>query len=55
MLEEGGEDALESSSGMGLWVVHWIVDTVGGVTTVADRDGGGSVVTLRFPRVDDGE
>ncbi len=55
VLEEGGEDALESSSGMGLWVVHWIVDTVGGVTTVADRDGGGSVVTLRFPRVDDGE
>ncbi len=52
VLEEGGEDALESSSGMGLWVVHWIVDAVGGVTTVADRDGGGSVVTLRFPRVE---
>ena len=52
VLEEGGEDALESSSGMGLWVVHWIVDAVGGVTTVADRTGGGSVVTLRFPRLD---
>ena len=52
VLEEGGEDALESSSGMGLWVVHWIVDSVGGVTTVAERPGGGSVVTLRFPRVD---
>ena len=55
VLEDGGEDALESSSGMGLWVVHWIVDAVGGVTTVADRDGGGSVVTLRFPRVGGGE
>ncbi|SHG39162.1 sensor histidine kinase [Halobaculum gomorrense] len=53
VLEEGGEDALESSSGMGLWVVHWIVDAVGGATTVADREDGGSVVTLLFPRVDD--
>ena len=52
VLEEGGEDALESSSGMGLWVVHWIVDAVGGVTTVEDRAGDGSVVTLRFPRLD---
>lgn len=52
VLEEGGEDALESSSGMGLWVVHWIVDAVGGVTTVESRAGGGSVVTLRFPRLD---
>jgi len=52
VLEEGGEDALESSSGMGLWVVHWIVDAVGGATTVEDRAGGGSVVTLRFPRLD---
>ncbi|QZY00486.1 sensor histidine kinase [Halobaculum rubrum] len=52
VLEEGGEDALESSSGMGLWVVHWIVDAVGGVTAVEDRAGGGSVVTLRFPRLD---
>ncbi|WP_435065165.1 ATP-binding protein [Halobaculum sp. EA56] len=58
VLEEGGEDALESSSGMGLWVVHWIVDAVGGVAVVDDREGGGSVVTLRFPRVErdgDGE
>ncbi|UIP00401.1 HAMP domain-containing histidine kinase [Halobaculum sp. CBA1158] len=52
VLEEGGEDALESSSGMGLWVVHWIVDAVGGTASVADREGGGSVVTLRFPRAD---
>ncbi|QZP36831.1 sensor histidine kinase [Halobaculum magnesiiphilum] len=51
VLEEGGEDALESSSGMGLWVVHWIVDAVDGATSVDDREGGGSVVTLRFPRV----
>jgi len=53
VLEEGGEDALESSSGMGLWVVHWIVDAVGGATVVEDRDSGGSVVILRFPLVGD--
>lgn len=53
VLEEGGEDALESSSGMGLWVVHWIVDAVGGVTAVEDREEGGSVVILRFPLIGD--
>ncbi|WP_277554188.1 ATP-binding protein [Halobaculum limi] len=53
VLEEGGEEALEHSSGMGLWVVHWIVDAVGGETDVTSRDGDGSVVTLRFPRVDE--
>lgn len=53
VLEEGGEEALEHSSGMGLWVVHWIVDAVGGETTVETREGDGSVVTLRFPRVNE--
>ena len=43
---------LEHSSGLGLWIVNWIVSSVDGDLAFEERDDGGTVVILRFPRVE---
>ncbi|WP_049937837.1 sensor histidine kinase [Haloplanus natans] len=45
----GEETDLQHGSGLGLWVVHWAVTTLGGEVTYADREPRGTVATLRLP------
>ena len=50
-IEQGGESALEHSSGLGLWVVAWIVEESGGELDFK-RTESGSVVSIRLPTAD---
>jgi PAS domain S-box-containing protein len=49
----GREPSLEEASGLGLWLVNWIVTESGGTVTHEPNEPRGNVVTLRF-RVPDG-
>jgi len=52
VLEAGRETPLEHGSGLGLWLVNWIVTGLGGeVTTTVD---GGTTVTVRLSPATDG-
>jgi signal transduction histidine kinase len=55
VLEAGSESALEHSSGMGLWLVNWIVERSGGDVEFDRSDLGGSAVVLSFVRTDAAE
>jgi signal transduction histidine kinase len=48
VLERGYETPLEHASGLGLWVVNWIVRESGGSISFDERDPRGSVVGLHF-------
>ena len=48
-IEAGEETDLQHGSGLGLWVVHWAVATLGGDVTYAAREPRGTVATLRIP------
>jgi len=52
VIEAGRETALEHGSGVGLWLVKWVVHECGGSVSFAD-DGEGCTVALRLPRPDD--
>lgn len=52
VLANDSETPLRHGSGIGLWLVSWAVDTVGGSVEFADNEPTGSVVTLRVPVVD---
>ncbi|WP_276259970.1 PAS domain-containing sensor histidine kinase [Haloglomus litoreum] len=52
-IELGGETSLLHAEGIGLWVVNWVMTSLGGEVEFADNDPRGLVVTLRFPYVDD--
>jgi len=52
-LEASDEQPLEHGSGLGLWTVRWILELCDGSVTFAERDGGGTVVTLTVPRASD--
>ncbi|WP_226040603.1 PAS domain S-box protein [Natrinema sp. DC36] len=43
---------LRHGSGLGLWLVNWIVRQAGGRLSFADNDPRGTVVTLEVPRAD---
>ncbi len=49
VLAQGVETPLEHASGIGLWIVKWGIDQVGGSVSFADRDPCGTVVTLSLP------
>jgi nitrogen-specific signal transduction histidine kinase len=53
VLTEGDETPLEHGSGLGLWLVHWIVTASDGDLSFDENDPRGSVVTMRLPRADD--
>ncbi|WP_276300259.1 sensor histidine kinase [Halorussus lipolyticus] len=46
VLTEGEETDLEHGSGLGLWLVHWVVERSGGRLTFAENDPQGSVVNI---------
>ena len=52
----GDETALEHGSGLGLWLVNWIVTRYGGSFQISPRDGGtGTTATVRLPAMADGQ
>lgn len=48
VLERGFETSLEHGSGLGLWLVNWVVGASGGRVRFNDNDPKGSVVSLQF-------
>jgi PAS domain S-box-containing protein len=46
------ETQLDHASGLGLWIANWGVSTAGGSLDIADREGGGTVVTVTVPRLE---
>ncbi|GGL25128.1 hypothetical protein GCM10009037_05850 [Halarchaeum grantii] len=51
----GEETALMHGSGLGLWLVNWIVTRYGGSFQIAADDGGGTTATVRLPAIGAGE
>ncbi len=49
VLREGRETALEHGSGLGLWLVYWVVKESGGTLGFDVREGEGTRVTMEFP------
>ncbi|AXG06015.1 PAS domain S-box protein [Haloplanus rubicundus] len=53
-IDAGEETDLVHCSGLGLWLVNWIVTRYGGSFGVRERDdGAGSVACVRLPAIDD--
>ena len=53
-IDAGEETDLVHCSGLGLWLVNWIVTRYGGSFGVSERDDGpGSVASIRLPAIDD--
>lgn len=50
VLERGYETPLEHTSGLGLWLVNWIVIESGGQVGFEENDPTGSIICLRFER-----
>lgn len=48
VLEKGRETALEHGSGLGLWLVFWIVDKSGGTLRFDENEPRGSIVTMEL-------
>jgi len=48
VLVEGEETSLQHGSGLGLWLVYWVVDKSRGTLVFDDNDPRGSVVTLEL-------
>lgn len=53
VLKRGYETDLEHTSGLGLWLVSWIVATSGGEVRFDENDPAGSVVRLRLRHAED--
>jgi len=53
VLEEGKENSLEHSSGVGLWLVKWIVDRSGGDLSIEGTERGSRFVIRLPPASDD--
>jgi signal transduction histidine kinase len=49
VITAGTETPLEHGSGLGLWLVKWLVTAMGGTIDIADGERCGTVVSLEFP------
>jgi len=52
VLESGRETQLEHGSGLGLWLVNWLVTQYGGSFQVQEGEEGGTVARIRVPGID---
>lgn len=52
VFSEARETPLEHASGLGLWLVHWIITESGGDLDIDTREPTGTVVRMWLPRVD---
>ena len=52
VIELGRETQIQHSSGLGLWLINWIITESGGEIRFDDRDGGGTRVTIRLRHAD---
>jgi signal transduction histidine kinase len=52
-LGSGAETPTEHGQGVGLWLVRWTVDAVGGTVHYEEETDGGAAVVARFPAVSD--
>ncbi|ELZ84820.1 signal-transducing histidine kinase-like protein [Haloferax elongans ATCC BAA-1513] len=50
VIQRGEETPLEHGTGLGLWLVHWVVTKAGGSVRLDTTSLGGSAVTLELPR-----
>lgn len=48
-IERGYEESLTHGSGIGLWIVHWLVTDIGGTLTFESQEPRGTVVTIALP------
>lgn len=51
-IERGEETALMHGSGIGLWLVNWLVTRFGGTVTIEESEPRGTVVSVELPTVD---
>lgn len=49
VIERGEETPLFHGSGLGLWLVYWIVTLAGGEVSIDEPDAGGTAITLTLP------
>jgi len=49
VFSEARETALEHASGLGLWLVHWIVTESGGELEIHTREPTGTLITMWLP------
>lgn len=49
VIRTGDETQLTHGSGVGLWVVRWIIDSLGGTLTIEDADPHGSLLSITLP------
>ncbi|AQL43408.1 hypothetical protein BV210_12210 [Halorientalis sp. IM1011] len=52
VLLRGRETQLQHISGLGLWIINWIVTESGGTVQFEENDPRGSIVTIRLPEAD---
>ena len=52
VFSEARETALEHASGLGLWLVHWIVTESGGELEIHTREPTGTLITMWLPAAD---
>ncbi|MDY6819169.1 MAG: PAS domain S-box protein [Halobacteriales archaeon] len=55
VIAKGEETALEHGSGLGLWLVNWIVTRYGGSFQIGANETGGTTARLRLPGIDSSE
>lgn len=53
VLLRGRETQLDHVSGLGLWIINWIVTESGGTIAIDENDPRGSVVTINLPEASD--
>jgi PAS domain S-box-containing protein len=53
VIEGGVETELEHGSGLGLWLVNWIVTRYGGGFRIAARETGGTTARVRLPAIEE--
>lgn len=50
-IECGEETPLMHGSGIGLWLVNWLVTRLGGSITIEDNEPTGTIVSIQFPKM----